>query len=1031
MIVRWFLVGLIAAVVWAPPVSAQPDASVDAGLRIVPIDSDAKESFLSVRVDTMGRLFVGGREGLFVYEPNAQGGYQPRKLLYRFPAHSWVYDIEIRGNDLYVLTLSALYLFPDAVSKRENLRPRKLIWGVPLGHVHQCFHSLAWGPEGDLYISMGDPLWYYGDFNRPDHWGHWTFFSQPWRPSQPLTPGPSPTRGEGSKIPYNGVGGVFRCKPDGSGFQVVARGLRNSCGLAFDRHWNLFSNDNDHEGLPALYVPGRLVHVTPHAYFSWPRGWMVHKAPDRADLLQTMFDGMGRAVPVGQSYYDETFLPEKYRHNLLIARWGIRALTRYPLEPRGASFKATEHGLLQGKNLVRPVGVSVGRGGRIFATIAHMAHNEGSPIYKSDLVMITRKDDPKSHPFAAYDAVTAPPAKLWQELSDSSWQRRYRAHIELTRRGGDLLKQANKRLFDARPSDPALHSLIWLAARSQQGSLHLLGLLGDADPRIRAQTIRALTEFPEQMRGETLFNKALHDKNLQVQHAAVSAFFSPKIAWNAAIRLAIERGPACSKDTYLRQAATLLLAKKATRQQLEALCESVDEPLRLAGVLAIGSRLTIPPIDKKLPSNLPLARLREESAYVIEYADGKVDLRKHGRVGNYTVAEHWKADMHSEEQELLFKRLRLMLKDRKEPIRLQAAFYLSLLNDPRSEPEVAKIRIASEDRRLATAPIQAIKEVWAIGPFHDGKAGFKKVHAPERGPIDLTADYTERKKLRWQVVKPGSRHYVFSDVFGPCEQSSFYAHTRLESATRQKVHLLVGSDDGVKVWHNGTLVFTNAVSRGALPFQDVVPLELQPGSNDLLVRVNNLTGECAMYLHVRHRLPVVPTLPEKISTATLAERLKSADKNVAIGKEFLSVDWNEAVKKGDAKKGRQLFESLACAKCHGISSTSAVAGGPSLADAKKRFTIPYLVESILLPGKQISPVFRATYLELKSGKVLTGLVVNETAEKLEVLLPDAMRSSVPVKQIEVRRLVNVSPMPAGVVRRPEELRDLLAFLLKE
>src|SRR5262249_38871001 len=153
---------------------------------------------------------------------------------------------------------------------------------------------------------------------------------------------------DGTRTPYTGVGGVCRCHPDGSGFQVVARGTRNSVGLAFDREWDLFTNDNDHESIPAAYVPGRLLHVTPHAYFSWPRGWMPLKTPDRADLLETMFDGLGRAVPVGQAYYGETFLPAKYRDNLLLARWGIRALTRYPLERRGASFKTTEHVVLTG-----------------------------------------------------------------------------------------------------------------------------------------------------------------------------------------------------------------------------------------------------------------------------------------------------------------------------------------------------------------------------------------------------------------------------------------------------------------------------------------------------------------------------------------------------------------------------------------------------------------------------------------------------------------------------------------------------------
>ncbi len=987
----------------------------ETGLKIIPLDSDKTESFLSVRVDALGRLFVGGRQGLFVYEPSADGTYQPRKLLYRFPAHSWVYDIEIRGNDLYALTLSALYVLPDAVSKRDGLQPKKLLWGVPNGHVHQCFHSLAWGPEGDLYIGMGDPLWYYGDFARPDHWGYWTFFTQP----------------AGTKIPYHGVGGVFRIRPDGTRFQIVARGLRNPCGIAFDREWNLFANDNDHEGLPAMYVPGRLLHVTPHANFHWPRGWMAHKTPERADLLQTMFDGMGRAVPVGQSYYDETFLPEKYRNNLLIARWCTRTVARYPLEPRGASFQTSEEPVLIGKDMVRPVGVTVGRGGRIFATLSRMSHNEGSPVYPSDLVMITRSDDAKPYAFAPYDAVTAKAEKLWEELGDPSWQRRYRAHIELTRRGGAIFKDANKRLAGIKADNPALPSLIWLAAQSGAGSLNLISLIAHPNPRVRAQTIRALTEFPDQLRGEPIFTPSLQDPDPHVQHAAVLAHFSRKVQWDRAIGQVIERSPARSDDTYLRQAATLLLADRATLKELESLCTSRDVATRLAGVLAIGSKLTIPAPHMPIRPNLPLAAWREESAYLIDYADGKLDLRKTGRLGTYTVAEHWKADMHTVEQELMFKRLRSMLTDDDEKIRLQSAFYLSLLNDARSEPEVAKVRTASIERKLALAPIKAISEVWAVGPFFDGKAGFDAVHPPEKSAIDLAATYSsaDKKKFVWTPIKPGKRHFQLDQIFGVCDQSSFYATTRLESSTKQRVQLLVGSDDGVKVWLNGKLAFANPVSRAALPFQDVVPLELEPGGNDLLVRVNNISGECGLYLHVRHLHPVTLRLPEKLTTATLADRLKNADKTTGVTKEFLDVNWTEAAAAGDAKRGRQLFESLACAKCHAVTPDANVIGGPSLADARKRFTVPYLVESILLPSKQISPVFKATYIEMKSGMVLTGLVINETAEKIELLLPDANRRTILPKEIETRRLIEQSPMPAGIVRRPEELRDLLAFLL--
>ena len=38
---------------------------------------------------------------------------------------------------------------------------------------------------------------------------------------------------------------------------------------------------------------------------------MLCKTPDRMDLLDTMITTLGRAVPVGQSYYDDTYLPDE------------------------------------------------------------------------------------------------------------------------------------------------------------------------------------------------------------------------------------------------------------------------------------------------------------------------------------------------------------------------------------------------------------------------------------------------------------------------------------------------------------------------------------------------------------------------------------------------------------------------------------------------------------------------------------------------------------------------------------------------
>ncbi|MED5399045.1 MAG: hypothetical protein VX669_01575, partial [Planctomycetota bacterium] len=68
------LVPVILAVIACPQLATAAPVEyrlTDPALEVVPIDSSPRESFLSMRADAAGRLFVGGREAIFVYEPDA------------------------------------------------------------------------------------------------------------------------------------------------------------------------------------------------------------------------------------------------------------------------------------------------------------------------------------------------------------------------------------------------------------------------------------------------------------------------------------------------------------------------------------------------------------------------------------------------------------------------------------------------------------------------------------------------------------------------------------------------------------------------------------------------------------------------------------------------------------------------------------------------------------------------------------------------------------------------------------------------
>ncbi|MFV1965331.1 MAG: c-type cytochrome, partial [Pirellulaceae bacterium] len=293
-------------------------------------------------------------------------------------------------------------------------------------------------------------------------------------------------------------------------------------------------------------------------------------------------------------------------------------------------------------------------------------------------------------------------------------------------------------------------------------------------------------------------------------------------------------------------------------------------------------------------------------------------------------------------------------------------------------------------------------------------------------------------RIRRSAMRPSSLSSTSSDRYRNKSSTVLpvakilYAYCRLGSVKPQWIMLFVGSNDGVKVWHNGKPIWENQTERRALRYDDMVMLHLGPGSNDLLFRVHNEAGDSGLFINYKALDHVVPTLPEKLDMSILAERLKGTDANAKqtdIPAHFLDVDWTQAVARGKLDRGEKLFEKLGCVKCHTAKMNEAGGVGPSLAEAGMRFTIPQLVQSILLPSQQVSPVFRATSIVTENGKVLSGLVVGETAEKLEMVLSDTHRATILKGNIADRVLQDISPMPLNLVATPDELRDLLAFLL--
>ncbi|MCE9532363.1 MAG: c-type cytochrome [Planctomycetes bacterium] len=739
---------------------------------------------------------------------------------------------------------------------------------------------------------------------------------------------------------------------------------------------------------------------------------MASKSPERSDLVEPVNSVMGRGVPCDQIYYDEPLIPA-LRGNLLLCRWDRTAVTRFPLRPRGATFKAEEIPFLIGSNNGRPTGITADRVGRLFVTTHYLGGNVVVPHCISDLVMITRDDAPAA---ALGDEVAATADQLWDALSSQSGEGRRRAHNELLRRGDTLRDEAMRRLEAAKEDDLALAHLPWLAAATESDTAATaLAAMVRTHPRpeVRLQALRALMT----MRQATAHSKLL----LEVLDGPSDPARLAVLAWliDAPTPLSFDTvaALATSTDPYLRQTASTLLARRATLADLEKLAKSENAPTRLAASLAAGIRLTVPLVHEVLPKEVALQYPAGNAFFQrkLRFADVKepIDLADLGRIGSYTTAQRWKALPPTEEQTKLFNLLMNLLDDPSAPVKSQAAYYLGLTRDPRSEPGVDRVTRELRGGGLAELPPTPVPSAWLAGVF---PGGLEDEHPPQKGPIDLAAVYEVQKAtIGWKLAEGTEGQFTFDAT----KYGASFAYFRIQSRSRQPALLTAKAIGTTRVWHNGRSVSLPADGAPTL-------LDLQPGSNELLIRTNNSK---TLLLTIQAKERVTAAAPEKADAALLSERLKSS--NVKVGPEFLAVNWEKSLLVGDKDIGRQLFGKLGCAKCHAITADQAGAGAPSLADVGKRFTPTYLVESILTPDKQVADEFRTTILTLTNGQTVSGLLVRETAGDVEMILPDTSRKTVKLADIEERRVSKASPMPSGLLRTPTELRDLLSYMMSE
>jgi putative heme-binding domain-containing protein len=143
-------------------------------------------------------------------------------------------------------------------------------------------------------------------------------------------------------------------------------------------------------------------------------------------------------------------------------------------------------------------------------------------------------------------------------------------------------------------------------------------------------------------------------------------------------------------------------------------------------------------------------------------------------------------------------------------------------------------------------------DAWHIvGPFDNGPddAGLDVVYPPEKA-VDLKGSYRGKSgPIRWETVRPNTQGYVdlMAHFAGHSDNIVSYLYQEIDSPEDQEATLLLGADDGCKLWVNDHLVHTDRQHRAAAPAQDAIKLRLRKGSNRILLKINNGNGPHGFY----------------------------------------------------------------------------------------------------------------------------------------------------------------------------------------
>ena len=353
--VKQLIAALLSALGASTGASAEPPPIVLAPRFRVELVADGLGAPRMLALDAAGTLLVSipsqGRVVALPETPRAERLRSPVTVVtgLRLP-----HGLAVRHGHLWVAETGRVLRFRYDVTTRAATDPVVIVPDLPPG-AHHWTRSIAFGPDGRLYVAIGSScdLCREGDRRRA---------------------------------------AIVSYAPDGSNERLVATGLRNPVGLAFDpTSGALWTTVNERDWRNRRAPPDFLAKVREGANYGWPdcyaQGGVLAPDPEfrpandcRGRMLPSL-ELPPHSAPLGLAFYTATQFPAGYRGNLFVALHGSRAelpsagykIVRVVLTagrpPRVEDFAT---GWRAGDRVWgRPVDVLVGRDGALYISDDH------------------------------------------------------------------------------------------------------------------------------------------------------------------------------------------------------------------------------------------------------------------------------------------------------------------------------------------------------------------------------------------------------------------------------------------------------------------------------------------------------------------------------------------------------------------------------------------------------------------------------------------------------------------------------------